>query len=156
MPTGHFSAVQCRLATRVTLGKLLLCLLVQLPQGFPYLLPVASRSRVQTLCMVSRQNRQRYSSAWRTTYIVLHKISFREFYADTKFKYSLTLIQFPPFTFRLSISACLSLIYLYLSIYQSNDKSIGLSWFVQLSPSLSRPLSFYLSIYLCIFNGLQF
>ena len=27
--------------------------------GVPFLLPVASRSRVQTLCLVSRQNRQR-------------------------------------------------------------------------------------------------
>ena len=55
------SAVRCRLATRVTLCQLPSSgfLLSHSLTGVPFLLPVTSRSRVQTLFLVSCQNRQR-------------------------------------------------------------------------------------------------
>ena len=80
MPT-LLTAVRCRLLTRVTLR--------QLPTsqsfsshsltGVPSPLPVTSRSRVQNHLSGFAPKQTKESSAWRTTYIVLHQFYFKQF-----------------------------------------------------------------------------
>ena len=54
------SAIRCRLATRVTLRQLpSVSSFVQLSTGVLFQLLVTLSSQIQTLCLVSRQNRQR-------------------------------------------------------------------------------------------------
>ena len=74
MPTS-LSAVRCRLPCPSSVTKCLLPVpFSNSLLAFPYPLPVTPRSRVQNPLSGFAPKQTKESSAWRTSYIVLHKI----------------------------------------------------------------------------------
>ena len=59
IPTAHFCCPVSTGHSRRSSPTAFSQFLFPTPLAFPYLLPVTPRSRVQTLCLVSRQNRQK-------------------------------------------------------------------------------------------------